>query len=155
MKPEAAPEKEWERRGWSREPRNGHEWRMLKAGMPEPKVVRKGFRCRKFPNHPDHKSYRTEYQDGREIRRCRTCQVVNQKTFYQANKPKQRKWSKESRQRRRAFKPVFEDGYATISGTWLSEHPVLVAELVTQGILIVEIYGEPAYEIHPYGRRLR
>jgi hypothetical protein len=155
VKPEPEPEKEWEKAGWSREPRNGHEWRMLKAGMPEPgkKDFRKPFRCRKFPGHPDHKTYRVEYQDGREIRRCRTCQVINQRAFYQKNKPKQRRWSKDSRARRRKFKPVFEDGYATISATWLSEHPVLIAELVQQGRLIVEVYGEPAYEICKYGAK--
>lgn len=73
--------------------------------------------------------------------------MVNQKTFYQANKPKQRKWSRESKKRRREFKPQWEDGTTTISGTWMSEHPVLIAEMVQKGIVVVEIYGEPAYAI--------
>lgn len=138
----------WEKAGWDRKPRNGHEWRLLQAGRPQPKQrgEEKPFRCRKFPSH---RVYKTEYQDGREVRRCVVCGSSRQRAFYKANKGKHRVWSKDCRQRRKVFEPVFEDGYASVSATWLAEHPVQVAGLLTQGILIVEVYGEAAYEIHP------
>ena len=140
------PDKLWQQKGWSREPRNGREWRMLRAGLPQPKERQeKPFRCRKVPSH---RTYKTEYQDGEERRRCATCCRRKQKAWYQRNKDKQKVWCKASRARNKVL-PVFEDGYATVSSSWLSTNPVLVAGLLSQGRIIVEIYGEPAYEIHP------
>ena len=144
-------QEEWEIAGWSRAPANGREWRMLKSGQPEPRKRDwdKAFRCRKVPSH---KAYKVVWQDGKELRRCAICIRQRQREWYLANKPKQRTWASNSRMRRKEFVPVFEDGYATISATWLAENPVRVADLVRNGILIVEVYGDAAYEIHPLGK---
>ena len=139
----------WQKAGWTREPRNGHEWKLLRAGKAQPLERdtrwKKVFRCRK---NVSHKTYKVVHQDGKDVRRCDICSKVRQKRFYDAHKDRHREWSKASRKRNREFVPVLEDGYYTVSASWVSSFPVRLAEMVADGSkVVVEVFGEPAYMI--------
>lgn len=66
---------EWERAGWSRPPRNGREWKQLRAGKSEPGAqVSACKRCKTV-------NWTLDQKDGRTYRRCRTCQKASETRY--------------------------------------------------------------------------
>lgn len=142
-------ENSWQRAGWTQKPRNSREWKLLKAGKPQPvKREQPAFRCRKFSSHT---VYKTVYSDGREVRVCTVCRNRSRAKHYEKNRSKYNKYSQAHKQKLREFVPVLEEGYYTISLSWLAKYPSKVVELLKDGQVIVEMFGDPVFEIRSYG----
>ena len=138
-------EKSWEKAGWTREPRNGYEWKRMREGKPQPQEKdrrwKKPYKCRKCGG----KKYKVRMVAGRAARECIPCRDAYRKRRYQQNKSEAHRASREHRIRLRDYKPVFFEGSASVSATWLREHLSNLTTHIEEGILTVELYGEPAF----------
>lgn len=145
--PEQTP---WQKVGWSREPRNGHEWKMVRDGKPEPQETTriqwtKPYRCH---IHGKGAPYKVEHTaDGHAARRCVACRQRNQKRWNKISAKRNRKKKLKQMRALRNEVPTFEEGFATVSATWLRQNVGKVPELLKQGTLVVEMFGIPAYAL--------
>lgn len=138
----------WQKAGWTREPRNGYEWRRLREGKPQPQErdrrFRRAYKCRRCgPGHP----FKVVYLDGRAQRICCKCDTAKKRRYYEAHKVAQLKSRDRYKQELRKMEIKFTDGIATVPATWLHSGPSKIIEHVGKGIIVVEIFGEPAYAI--------
>ena len=138
--------KAWEIAGWTREPRNGYEWKRLKAGKPQPeerdKRWKKSFRCRR-----GHTTHKVTYIDGRAARICTVCKAAARKRYVDKTKGVRTRYSRSYKKRINRMELDRVDGYLTVPGTWLALNVGRAAELVKEGPIVIELHGEPAFEI--------
>lgn len=136
----------WEKAGWTHEPRNGREWKLLRAGKPEPKPAEGGprpYKCKKCGG--------TNYKsDENGHRRCTACRSRAIKKYSQAHREKLGEYRR-NYNKRLAETPVEPiNGVITVTGTWVHYNRYKVPELLKEGVVvIVEMYGLPAYAIVP------
>ena len=138
--------KAWERAGWSREPRNGREWRLLRAGLPQPKEVkrwRNKYKCRRCAGT----LYKVHIVQSQSKRKCVKCDYKTGRDYYRANKERSKKAARKHTLSERAKTPIFMDGAYSGSMTWARAHMNRMPEYTQQGIIVVEAYGEPAFAI--------
>lgn len=145
--------KEWEKAGWSREPRNGREWRRLKAGKSEPEATippstrrckRHGKTLFKCTLHFDIRSRKTYEQWF-----CPRCKSEANVRWQKANPEKAKRWRDEYQRRIKEHVADFDkDGVATVSSGWVIRHQADIVEAVRDGkSFIVEYMGDVAYII--------
>ena len=134
-------EKAWEKAGWTRAPRNGREKKLLRAGKPQPKEREaKPFRCRRF----GHTTYKTVWQDGREVRACTTCRRGTAKAWRKNNPVSAQKSTEKHREKLRTQVPEKIDGVYTVSFSWvLTRGAVGLSELLADGEVVIENFGLP------------
>lgn len=151
-----ADRKDWEKLGWTRAPRNGHEKQMVRDGKPQPKATEglptKYRVCKKHGRTLFKCDYHFDARRGKSYERwyCFKCKLADNKRWRLAH-PKESKRQRDEYQKRiKEQQADFIDGLATVQAGWVLKHQADIAEAVKEGKhFIVEYLGEPAYAIGP------
>jgi hypothetical protein len=147
--------KDWEKAGWTRAPRNGHEKQMLREGKPQPKpaVPSKYKVCK----HHGRTLFKTVmHWDGRrnkyyETSYCMKCKNASNESW-RSRHPAETKVMRDDYQRqvKDAAADFGMDGVATVSSNWVLKHQADIVDGVKEGKhFIVEYFGNVAYRIGP------
>lgn len=146
VRPEPAS-KAWELAGWTREPRNGHEWKLFKAGKPQPQEQvlkwRTKFKCRKCGGT----AFKVHTHGDDRYRSCIVCEPLKRRAYYEKHKAQSLVYSKKAQRKLREMEPVFEEGIAIVPNTWIKVNCSRIVDATHKGHIIVEVYGEPAFAI--------
>ena len=154
-----AEPKDWEKLGWTRAPRNGHEKQMVRDGKAQPKpAVPTRYKICKNPSNPHGRTmFKTVmHWDGRrkkyyETAYCIKCKLASNIKWRDAH-PTETKRMRDDYQRqvREAEADFGTDGVATVSSNWVLKHQADIVDAVKDGKhFIVEYLGAVAYAIGP------
>lgn len=149
--------KDWEKLGWTRGPRNGHEKQMVRDGkdQPKPAVPSKYRTCK----HHGRTLFKTVmHWDGRrqkyyETSYCMKCKNASNVKWRDAH-PVETKMMRDDYQKnvKDTVADFGTDGVATVSSNWVLKHQSDIVEAVKAGRhFIVEYFGEVSYAIGPVG----
>jgi len=154
VKPERE-QKDWEKAGWTRAPRNGHEKQMLRDGkaQPKPAVPSRYKKCK----HHGRTLFKTVmHWDGRrqkyyETSYCMKCKNVSNIKWREAH-PVETKMMRDDYQKnvKDTVADFGTDGVATVSSNWVLKHQSDIVEAVKEGRhFVVEYFGQVSYAIGP------
>lgn len=145
----------WQQLGWTREPRNGHESKLVREGKPQPKAWTKRYTCSKCGGHQfkTTRNFDQRRKKTYEVRYCTPCRVKSNRAYEDRHPEKTRKWRQDQIDKVRAQVADFDsDGIAHVTATWFIRHQIDVLEALVAGKqFVVEYGGEPTYRVVRYG----
>lgn len=135
---------------WTREPRNGREFRQWKAGLPEPAKAerpqfKRPYRCRRH----GRVAHKVVANGDRMARVCLICRAASRKAYALRHQKELQERHLAWKQGLRSTQPRFENGVAYVTASWLRQH-VGHVELKAGQRLVVEVLGTPAYQLVAY-----